>query len=459
MKWLLKIFALFRHSRAGGNPLFKTHRGFAAMTLLFFVLCTQSAHADLVDSLSLAPFIPMVLDALMSVAMVGYEFFVGNGTGIIYILIYGWFAITIGLYLAKQYFPDSWISFFGLSTEKESIWNGKITALKLSENLVKPMLRAFIAATILLQLRPQTITSFVVDPFLRFGGIYTDSISEIVTQINSVGGVPKQIECPPEIIAKGYISAEGCRFIVQPVQDITHANNVVIKRGFGFFMKGLSGLLTLIPHGGEDFMNLITGMILIATFVASNFFMALLIIQALFTFGMSLILYPFKVLTYVAKPKNPESWIDPWDAFDEIIPALKTLVITMIACMFIMIVNIAAIGALLKWNSSVFMMAAGGSAHSNLPAATAGGTMGFGQHSVTWLSAILTFYLMYRIFEITKEQLQAYTKENKGDLYGKVTKDMQNAYTMSKTNVGNIVKTTKWAQNTKLGKWVGGLFK
>ncbi|MDR1207688.1 MAG: hypothetical protein LBK26_04740 [Rickettsiales bacterium] len=430
--------------------LFAMCFGICAMCFMPF-----AAHADIIDSLSLSPFIPMVLDAFMSVAMTGYEFFVGNGTGIIYILIYGWFAITIGLYLVKQYFPDAWISFFGLSPEKESVWNGKLTLMNMSYGLLKPALRAIIAITILLQVRPQYITNFVVDPFLRFGGLYTDSISEIATRMNSVGGAPKQMECPPEIISKGYISAEGCRFIVQPVEDITHANNVVIKRGFAFFMKGLSGMLTPIPHGGEDFMNLITGMILIGTFVASNFFMALLIIQALFTFGMALILYPFKVLTYVAKPKNPESWIDPWDAFDEIIPALKTLVITMIACMFIMIVNIAAIGALLKWNSSVFIVAAGGSAHSNLPAAAAGNTMGFGQHSITWLSAILTFYLMYRIFEISKEQLQAYTADNKGNLYDKVSKDAKHAWMAGKTKAGTLVKTTKWAQNTKLGKWVG----
>ncbi|MCL1902729.1 MAG: hypothetical protein FWG18_03850 [Alphaproteobacteria bacterium] len=436
---------------------------FAICCLLFAVFCAGGARADygIVDALNLTPFVPLVFDAFMTVAMAGYNFFVGNGTGVIYILIYGWLAVAIALYLIKQYFPDTWVSFFGLSTEKETVWTGKLTALKMSTNLLKPILRAIIAITILLQVRPQYITEFIVDPFLRFGGLYTETISGIVTQANSFAGTPKRVDVQKDckdILEKGYISEESCRFIMQPVQDITHANNIVIKRGLDFFTPGLAGLMTLRPHGSENFLNLITGALLTLTFVSSNFFMALLIIQAIFIFGMSLILYPFRVLVYVAKPKNPESWIDPWDVFGGdggMISALKTLVITMIACMFIMAVNIAAIGALLKWNTSVFMVAAGGSAHSNVPAPVASGSMGFGQHSVTWLSAILIFYLMFRIFELTKEQLQKYTAENKGDLYKKVTEDLGYTYKTGKEVTGKVVKATKWASETKAGQWLG----
>ncbi|MCL2338974.1 MAG: hypothetical protein FWC51_03415 [Proteobacteria bacterium] len=428
-----------------------------AICAVLCVLAPMAARADygIVDALSLSQFVPIVFGAFMSVAMTGYDFFVGGGTGIIYLLIYGFVGLFIVTYLVKQYFPDAWLDFFGAAKPGDSVWNGKLTAMNMSQNVLKPILRAIIAATIFLQVKPQYVTQFVVDPFLRFGAIYTDSISKSVTQANEFAGVAKRMECPPDIVEKGYISAESCRFIVQPVEDITHANNMIIKRGLDFFTKGLLGMMTLIPHGGADFMNLITGAILILTFVSSNFFMALLIIQAIFTFGMALILYPFKVLMYVGKPTNPNSWIDPWDSFSGIIQSLKALVITMIAAMFIMVVNIAAISALFKWNNSVFMVAAGGSASNNLPGVYGGSSLGFGQHSITWLSALLTLYLMFRIFELTREQLTKYTTENKGDLYKNVTGDMKQVWKNTKTWTGKTVNATEWAKNTKLGKWVG----
>ena len=411
---------------------------------------------SIVDALSLSQFVPLVFGTFMSVAMTGYEFFVGNGTGIIYLLIYGSVGFFIVTYLVKQYFPDAWLSFFGTSSGGDSIWNGKLTAMNMSQNLLKPILRAIIAGTIFLQVKPQYVTQFVVDPFLRFGAVYTDAISATVVQANAFAGKPKTMPCPPDIVEKGYISEDSCRFMVQPVEDITHANNMIVKRGLDFFLKGLAGMMTLIPHGGQDFMNLVTGAILVITFVSCNFFMALLIIQAIFTFGMALILYPFKVLMYVVKPSNPNSWVDPWDAFDGIIKSLKSLVITMIASMFIMVVNIAAIRAMFKWNNSIFMVAAGGSASNNLPAAAGGGGIGFGQHSITWLSAILTFYLIFRIFELTREQLLAYTADNKGDLYKNVTGNAKAAWKNVKTGAGKAVQTTDWGKNSKVGKWVGG---
>ena len=80
-------------------------------------LAPQPAAAawGIVDSFNLAPFVPIILDALMAVASGGYEFFVGNGNGIIYILVWGFLAISMSLYLIKLYFPKVWVSFFGCS--------------------------------------------------------------------------------------------------------------------------------------------------------------------------------------------------------------------------------------------------------------------------------------------------------------------------------------------------------
>jgi hypothetical protein len=314
--------------------------------------------------------------------------------------------------------------------EEDQMWEGKLTGMKIGENLLKPVVRAIIAVTLLLQVRPQYVTDFVVDPFLRFGAIYTESISREVVQSNAMFGTVRDVSCPPELVNRGYLSEQGCEFLVKPIAQVTHANNVVIKRGLQFFMTGMRQLITIIPSGREGFMNLVTGALLVLTFVSSNFFMALLIIQGIFMFGMALILYPFKVLAYVTR--DSDDWVNLWPALNQIVESLKKLIITMIACMFIMMVNIAAIKALFHWNNSVFMVAAGGSAHSNVPVIAAGGAMGFGQHSVTWLSALLTFYLMFEIFKMTREQLKKYSKIS-DNLYTKATGDAKHAWKKTKS--------------------------
>ena len=72
---------------------------------------------NIVDALNLSPFVPLVLDSMMMVATGMYEFFVGNGDGIIYILVWGFLGITMVLYLVKMYLPKAWVSFFGFLYE------------------------------------------------------------------------------------------------------------------------------------------------------------------------------------------------------------------------------------------------------------------------------------------------------------------------------------------------------
>ncbi|MDR1361049.1 MAG: hypothetical protein LBJ18_01930 [Rickettsiales bacterium] len=404
--------------------------------LLSFALCLLPipAMADwaIVDALDLSPFVPLILDALMTVAQGGYEFFVGRGDGIIYILVWGWLAVYMGLYLIKMYFPTTWLGFFGFSGGGEMWQPGGISGFKIGENLLKPALRAIIAAGLLLQVKPAYITDWLVDPFLRFGSLYTSSITESIPGNTAAA---KQI-CPPDLDEKsGWISTESCEFIAQPIADITHANNQIIKQGLVFITKGLSGLMTPIPRGGADFLNIVSGILLVFAFVASNFFMGLLIIQGIFNFGMSLILYPFYVLTWVAT--KSDKWLDPWPPFDGIITALKELVITMIACAFILVVNIAIVRSLFQWNGSVFV--------GDFAADKA---MGFGQHSILWLSAILTFFLMQKIFELTKAKITEYSQnKNITNLHSSATKDAKSLW-------GNLTGFGKKA-GTAMG-WIKG---
>ena len=397
------------------------------------------AYADnIIDALNLSPFVPLVLDTMMMVATGMYEFFVGNGDGIIYVLVWGFLGLTMILYLVKLYLPKAWVSFFGSSGGGEM--EKGVSGTKIFENILKPGLRAVIAVLVLLQLKPVYLTGWLINPFLEFGSIYT---SHIITTINEPGIKAKDVSCPPDILEKKWISPESCEFLVQPVADLSHANNTIIKRGFDFIMNGLRGMITLVPHGGEDFLNLITGLILVVTFFSSNLFMALLVIQGIFNFGVQIILYPFSVLTYVVKPN--EKWFDVWPAFSGITKALQQLIVTMIACAFILCINIAIIKALFQWNSSVFVVAAGGSAASNVPT-VATSALGFGQHSVLWLSAILTLYLMYKIFDMTRKQLDMYVGKGMDNLYNQVIKDTKGVWSNTKANIkkaGEIIGTAK----------------
>jgi hypothetical protein len=282
------------------------------------------------------------------------------------------------------------------------------------------------------------LTQWLVNPFLEFGSIYT---SHIVSKVNGISVSTERVACPEDIVAKAWISKDSCEFLTQPVADLSRANNQIIKRGFDYLTNGLRGLMTLIPHGGEDFMNLLTGIILVFTFVSSNIFMALLVIQGIFNFGVQLILYPFYVLTYVFK--SSDKWLDVWPAFSGVTKALQQLIITMIACAFILCINVAIIKALFQWNSSVFVVAAGGSATANVPQQVAG-SLGFGHHSVLWISAIMTFYLMFKIFELTRKQLEMYVGNGMDTLYKNVTNDTKVFWDSSKKFGKQIGEAVGW---------------
>lgn len=406
---------------------------------LFCAFFTQNASAkNIIDAFDLSGFVPLVLEVMMNIATALYNFFVGNGTGWIYILIYFFLGFYIALYLVKMYFPTDWLSFFGFKDGGE-MWSGKATGWSIAHNVAKPCLRAVIAIVVLLQIKPVYVTEWLVNPFLEFGSVYTEQVLKTTKIATNTTDAPK---CRESVITQDWITERGCNFLVQPVHTISQENNKIIKYGFNFLKTGLRGLMTLIPHGGENFLNIITGILLIFAFVSSNLFMALLIIQAIFDFCLSLIMYPFNVLTWVAK--KSDKWFDILPPFNQIIESLKKLIITMIACAFILCINIAVVRALFNWSSSVFNVAAGGMANTNFPTITNTG-MNFGSHFMLWVSSILTFFLMQNIFNITRERLNTYSGV-KPDLYNKVTGDAKTMWGKAKNTpetIKNLWQTGK----------------
>ena len=402
------------------------------------MMVPECADASLVDSLDLAPFVPLVLKSMMGIAVASYDFFVGeNGAGIINVLIFAFVGLTVVLYLVKMYIPKNWLANFGFSGGGEIV-GGNTDAWKITENVLKPVTRALIALVFLLQIKPVFVTEWLAEPFLRLGAIYTE---HVLDGMHNPGTTVNTPTCDDELLGSGWISQESCNFLLQPVSYLSAENNRIIKRGLRLIKNGLRDLMVIVAADGADFLNVITGIILVITFVSSNIFMALLIIQGIFDFGVQLILYPFYVLTYVTKPSD--KWFDVWPAFDGIVKSLKTLVVTMIACAFILCINIAVIKALFHRHASVYSVAAGGSASSNVPYAEAvSGFSGFGDHSVTWLSAILTFYLFFRIFDITQQQLMKYVGSGQDALY----KDVKS------------YASGLWQRGKSIGKTATGLF-
>ena len=392
---------------------------------------------EIVDRLNLAPFVPRVLDAFMMVAHGGYEYFVGHGDGIIYLFVWGFLAASIFMYAFKMYFPKRWLEFFGFSGGGE-MWDGKVSGFATVETVLKSAVRAIVAASLLLPIKPIMVTKWLVNPFLEFGAIYTKAITD---NAKITGVVKQEIDCPQSVLSSDWISKNSCKFLIQPISDLSSVNNAVVKRGFEFLSRGTRGLMTIFSHSGNsNIMDLITGVLLISTFVGCNMFMALLIIQGIFDFGVALILYPFSVAAWVAK--KSDKWFDIWPAFDEIIKALQKLVITMIACAFIMIVNVAIVHALFSWNSGIFNVAAGGNASSNLVTTA----IDFGGHSMLWLSSLLTFFLMNAIFDMTKKQLEETYAPGMTGMYDQAKSDFKATTTWTKnayTSIKKIIVLTK----------------
>lgn len=417
------------------------------LMLMCGVFAPNMAFADWgilsVDSLDISNLVPIVLDSFMFVANGTYTYFVGDHQdGIVYVLVWGFLAFYIALYLIKLYIPKFGLTIFGFKPG-DSISN--IGGMKIAENIAKPAIRALLAAILLLPLRPEFITRNLINPFLNFGSIYTTEIIKISSDVGFDDN--KQIECPHDLLIQGWLDKESCEYLIQPVHVLSHANNTVIKRGFKYLSSGLQSLTTLMVHNsGQGFMDIITGILLIFTFVSCNIFMALLIIQAVFSFGMALILYPFNVAAWVAK-KN-DHWFDIWPAFSGIIDGLKQVVVAMIACAFILCINLALVGALFQWNSRSFVAAAGGTSYSNIPDVGSFST-GFGEHSLLWLSCLLTFFLMLKLFDTTKEKLAGYVGQGSTALYDQVKDDAKTTWNIVKgipgkaKNIWGAVKGTK----------------
>ena len=369
-----------------------------------------------VDVLDFSVFIPIIIDAIMVVTTGVYKFFVDGG--ILYILIWVFVGLSVMLYLTKMYLPKVWVGFFGMSGGGE-LFEGKITADKIVDGVAKTGFRALIATMVLLSFGPLFMTKWLANPFLELGAVYTDAIIKVV---NPAGAFGNDVVCEQHgPIISDAVSIDTCRLLVQPVHSLSNANNRIIKRGFDYITRGLRGLFVPVPNGGQDFMNLLTGIILVFTFVSSNLFMALLIIQGIFDFGVQLILYPFNVLTYVFK--SSDKWFDLMPVFGGLIKALQHLIVTMIACAFIFAINVVAIKSLFLWNTSVFVSAAGGSATGNFSGIAASTMASNGAQTITCISAILTFFLMFKIFDLTRKQLMEYVGKDADRLYKKSVSD------------------------------------
>lgn len=334
-----------------------------------------------------------MLDASAAVASAVYSAFVDGG--ILTALIWGILAVSIGLYLIKLYFPAAWLDFFGFSGGGQMV--AGIGGFQIAEDVLKRIVRAIVAVSVLLQITPKQITEFAIEPFLQFGSVYVDSVVSVVLP----GAAAPKSKCPAAMT--DFVSKNSCEFLTKTIDQVSEANNRVISKGIAFVLNGAAKVVNVFTIG-DGLLSLITGLLLIFAFFTNNLFMTLMIVRGIFKFGMALILYPFRVLIFVAK--DSDAWCDPFPVFKEIIDALKKLVVSMIAVAFVLMINLSVAGALtgLDPNSS-----------------------GFGAMSATWLSALLTFWIMQRVFNETQAKLESWVgdKDMTG-FYGQVKGDAMN---------------------------------
>jgi len=372
---------------------------------------------------SLAWVVPLLLDALSAVAFAIYEMLVSGG--IVYILIWGWLAFTIGLSLAKMYFPKDWLSLFAFSGGGE-MYDPKTDGWSILKNVGKPIARAVFASVFLLQVRPEYITNIIINPFLEFGGVYVGTITKSV--------LPKELpkmNCPKGLDA--YFTQDSCDFLIRPIRQVSAVNGGMISKGFDFLMGGIASLLLPVDlpqavTGMAGWGSIITGLLLIATFFSSNFFMSLLLIQGIFKFGLNLAFYPFKVLIYVIKKPDGDEWVDPFPAFADILESLKKLVVAMVAVAFILLINISVVGAMFNFDPTTGEKIAG--------------------HATSWIICLMTLWLVVRVFAITREQLDKYVADpDMTGFYDKVKKDAakfaNNAWNLGKKGLGLLKQLPK----------------
>jgi len=340
------------------------------------VLLLRAAPVNLYSramSFSLSWMVPLLLDSMVAVAVAIYNYFVRDGTGIIHAIIWGFVAFWIGMYLAKMYIPQSWLQLFGFHGGGQ-MWNKETPGgLDIGKTLLKPVIRAMFSIAILLQAKPEYITRFIVNPFLEFGAVYVGSIIKIVMP-DGVSEVSRP--CSDETVVM--LSERGCEFLIRPIDEVSAVNMTIVNRGLGFVKKG-------------GFLNIITGLFLIATFFWSNLVMAVMMIRGIFKFGAELIFYPFRVLVYVLKGDD-EKWFDPWPAVHHLVKSLQTLVITMIALAFMLLINVSLARAMFDFSTD------------NVSTVT--------QHSISWISCGLAFWLLQRVYAEVDRKIKEYINDD-----------------------------------------------
>ncbi len=341
--------------------------------------------------LSLAPLVPMVLDAFTHVAIGTYQYF----RPIIPTLIYIFLLFSLTVYIVKQFIPKQFLSALKLNSDF-IIQSDKPDPFKLAENILKPIMRGVIAISLLLPLNPKYIIQYGIDPFLQFGAIYTSHILGNEHDFTLQRYTPATAHSDTD-----YYSESSRYYLTAPLQEISKKNNEIIKSGVEL---AINGAITL------KFLQVLTGLALVLAFFSSNLFMSLMFITAIFHFGMALILYPFKIVVYVIKPGN-DDWANFLPVFSDIISALRKLILTMIMSAFVIIINIQLVRALF-----------GPTEMERLRQITSNDLVsGFGAHEFTWLSAILTFMVMYEIFDLTQKKIASYGGESDQSIYKSAT--------------------------------------
>ncbi|MDR0319559.1 MAG: hypothetical protein LBH81_02355 [Rickettsiales bacterium] len=374
---------------------------------------------DWMNGASLDKFVPFMIDVMTRVSAGLYDFFVPLVSAFIWTLV----GFNIMLFVIKQYVPQDWLDFLNIKNGG-GYYDGKKTAelaWGIPKKLAQMMMRAALATTILLAVRPTFLTETIINPFLKLGSIYTESI------LNSPPGEgsPKAgvgMECNTH----SFFSPEICNQMANPISGIIYKNNQVVTLGLD--MMGVPSFITggnpmsKKPDMGLWLFNFFVGAVLAITFFLSGLYIASVILQGILNFCFAIMLFPFRTFKWVMQ--QTDAWANPTEALKGIIDSLRGLVVAMVIGGIMTLINLSLIAALF-------------------------GQSGISANLSSWsdkfmiaLSSILALLVMTRLLEIAKEKMAKFGAPDE-TFYKNLT---ANAQTLGKTAVklgGNIGKMLK----------------
>ncbi|MDR0448905.1 MAG: hypothetical protein LBG89_00380 [Rickettsiales bacterium] len=353
-----------------------------------------------ISNVSLDKFIPFIIEVMTTASAGLYDFFVPLVQAVIWLLV----GFNIALFVVKQFVPQNWLDFFGWKGGGEYYDNDKAAKLAwgVPTRLAKMVVRASLATTLLLALRPAILTETIINPFLGIGSMYT----EFIMSSQASGEAARPGTSSADCNTNSFLSEDVCLRLANPISEIIYRNNQVVVLGMD--MMGVPSFITdagasrMTLDMGQNLFNFITGAVLVITFFLAGLYIASIVIQGILDFLFAVLMFPVKTLKWVMQT---DVWMNPKAALEDVVASLRKLVVAMIIGGIMTIVNMTLISALFGGGVDV-------------------GLSSWSDKFMILLSGILCLVVMTKLFDIAREKLAKYGAPS-DEFYKDITSNAQ----------------------------------